>query len=390
MKNLILGYPRGQNKWQGLSEALSKLGQLSDIVIDNFDQIKGPYDKIWTMAESLLPLQAKLEQKFNLNNISLQAAEILSDKKKMDDFCTNIGIQDIIPYSVIPKCLDDLNRFRYKPFIIKPTIGSGTKQDYKNKIHYMAWNNLKDFTEDVYSELVFQVNRSGFIDEQFGNRLNYYMAQEYLPHTKLYAPYVYVNEHQQIIPIIWVEGDIQTNVIDQYRFESKPIGFMAIDNDQVPSDVLKHFTYYYQAIVDELEIKNMFFAGPDFYVGSNIKIIDCNPRIGQGLQILNELNNYNVLSSLIDNKKFTIENKFYWTLAKLKPGIIKRVKDMSHLQSYITSSNLKPGMEISWSFIVQSSVAKVGLKISGKTKSDMLETYRIVCAQIQECIEYKD
>ena len=82
MKNLILGYPRGQNKWQGLSEALNKLGQLSDIVVDNFDQIEGPYDKIWTMAESLLPLQAKLEQKFNLNNISLQAAEILSDKKK--------------------------------------------------------------------------------------------------------------------------------------------------------------------------------------------------------------------------------------------------------------------------------------------------------------------
>ena len=58
MKNLILGYPRGRHRFQCLETALGNC----DIVTENFDNIEGPYDRIFTISESLLPTQAKLEK----------------------------------------------------------------------------------------------------------------------------------------------------------------------------------------------------------------------------------------------------------------------------------------------------------------------------------------
>lgn len=55
MKNLILGYKRGWNRWQCLERALENC----DVVTENFDKIKGPYDRIYTVSESLLPILYK-------------------------------------------------------------------------------------------------------------------------------------------------------------------------------------------------------------------------------------------------------------------------------------------------------------------------------------------
>ena len=60
MKILVLGYPRGWNKWKCLVKALENIGHEVDTVIENYDDIVGPYDRIYTVAESLLPIQAKL------------------------------------------------------------------------------------------------------------------------------------------------------------------------------------------------------------------------------------------------------------------------------------------------------------------------------------------
>ena len=396
MKNLVLGYPRGFNKWQVMADALTRCNQSVDIVTSNFDEIKGPYDKIWTMAESLLPLQAKLEKEWNIKNISSRAAEILSDKKQMDDLCTSLDIAPLIPKSVIPTKIQDFDIFSGKSFIIKPTIGSGTKQDYKHKIDYISYNNIDSFIDDAYSDLLFKVNETGFVDNNFGGRINFYMAQEYLPHKKLYAPYVYVNQYGSIRTIFWLEGNIETSVIDKNRFESKPIDFISINYTDVPKDIVASSELYFQTIVDELNIKSMFFAGPDFYyeTGLHTRVIDCNPRIGQGLQILNELNGNNILTALLENREFDINNHILWKNADLKPGTIKEIKDYSYLKKYITSTSLntlRPG-DVVKEFTNTPAVAepKISLKIPGKTKTDMYETYRSVSDELQACIVYED
>ena len=85
MNTLILGYKRGRNKWETILRALWDLDEDADVVTEDFDKIEGPYDRIITVAESLLPIQAKLEKKWGLNNLSEETAAILSDKKMMDD-----------------------------------------------------------------------------------------------------------------------------------------------------------------------------------------------------------------------------------------------------------------------------------------------------------------
>ena len=40
MKNLIIGYKRGKNKWKCLSRALRNINQEVDVVTEDFDKIK--------------------------------------------------------------------------------------------------------------------------------------------------------------------------------------------------------------------------------------------------------------------------------------------------------------------------------------------------------------
>mgnify|MGYP003140027447 CR=1 FL=1 len=149
MKNLILGYERGKNKWSNLSRSLELSGQESTTITGNFENITGKYDRIWSMAESLLPLQAKLEKKWGIKNVSAEAAAILTNKKKFDDFCIDCGLEDFIPYSVIPTKISDLDYFKNKSFIVKPIIGSGTKQNYDTNIAYFSYKNKNDFMKRV-------------------------------------------------------------------------------------------------------------------------------------------------------------------------------------------------------------------------------------------------
>ena len=393
MKNLILGFKRGRNKWHGFSEALQNAGQSVDVVIDNFDSIEGKYDRIWCMAESLLPVQLELEKKYGLSNITQKAVETLINKKKFDDFCIASEFDMLVPYSVIPTCIEDLDYFYKKAFIIKPVIGSGSKQNFDTNIAYLSYRNKQAFLKSVPCDLLFYVNQSGFIDKNFNNLRNYYMAQEFLEHNTFYAPYFYANENGEVKHIFTVEGHLHVNKIDEHKFEAKPTDFMMVDDNEVPSEVLYYRNYFYETIVEKLQIKNMFFAGPDFYFDSNkdVKIIDCNPRIGTGLQILNEVHNNELLTKIILNKPFEIETKFWWVTAKIKPGRIKQVKNMSEFQKYFAfpTPQLKPGMvfpEFAWG--AQQNVAKIILKIPGKNKSDMHETYQTLCEQLQNCIVY--
>ena len=59
MNNLILGYKRGYYRCQAIQTALAKFQQKSTIITDedDFEKIEGNYDRIFTMSESLLPLQ---------------------------------------------------------------------------------------------------------------------------------------------------------------------------------------------------------------------------------------------------------------------------------------------------------------------------------------------
>ena len=375
MKNLILGYKRGWNKWECLSRALRNINQKVDVVTEDFDKIKGPYDRIFTVAESLLPIQAKLEQLYGLTNISIEAADILSDKKKMDDFCIDIGLKEFIPDSVIPTKPEDLDIFKDRPFIMKPIIGSGTKE--QRKFDYVSFNNKKDFLLSIGDSSFFTDNQKGFKDEKFNNRLNRYMAQEQLPdEAEVWGPYYYGTKC-----LFWSKGKIK-------RY--KPIEWMSVPTSEVPIDVQDKSSYFMNKMIKELNIKNMFFSGPDFYKWDyHLKMIDANPRIGQGLQILDDIHNNKIVSNILLENPMIFKKQYLWKIATLKPGKIESVSDISHIK-YLSKSNwdLKPGMIIpEYQHLVMGGFRQAFV-IEGINESDMRKTYQTVNSQLQDCITY--
>ena len=384
MKNLILGYKRGKNKWQCLQKALENC----DVVTEDFDKIEGPYDRIYTVAESLLPLQATLEKKWGLNNLSEKAADILSDKAKMDAWCGIIGLQNLIPFSVIPTNPGQLDRFKESPFIIKPIIGSGSKP---GGLNYISFKNKKEFLLSIGTSEFFTNNKTGWKDSEFNNRINQYMAQEQLPtEAEIWGPYYYVNENGILKNVLWVRGKVAYSQIDEYRYETKPVEWMSFKEQDVPTDIKQLANNFFERLIGSLHLRNMFFSGPDFYKwDNNVKMIDCNPRIGQGLQQMDDVHNNTMIPRILENKPFDYKKQIYWVMADLKPGKIKNVRDLSHLKEYLVVTNykLKPGMEIP-NFHHLVSLNRTALIITGTNESDMLETYQAVNNQLQECISY--
>ena len=373
MKNLILGYKRGKNKWQCLQKALENC----DVVTEDFDKIKGPYDRIYTVAESLLPIQAKLEKEWGLNNVSEKAADILSDKKKMDDFCITIGLQSLIPYSVIPTSPKDLDYWEDKPFIIKPVIGSGTKP---GGLNYTYFKNKKEFLDLKDNSLY-----KSWEDPAFNNRLNHYMVQDKLPdEAELWGSYYYVNESGVLKNLLWVRGKCR---------EGRNVEFMSFDKKDVPKDIVYQSNNFFERLVATLRLKNMFFSGPDFYKWEdNIKMIDCNPRIGQGLQQMDDVHNNTIVSKIINDKPYSFDKQMLWKISKLKPGKIKSVKDVSHLKEYWCKTNndrLRPGETIlEYTHITSERVPRISFLITGTNESDMRKTYQTVNSKLQDCITY--
>ena len=391
MKHLILGYPRAKNKWSCLERALKINGHDVDVVTENFDDIVGPYDRIYTVSESLLPLHAKLEKSWGLNNISEKAADILSDKSKMDSHCRyQIGLGSIVPHSVIPTKDADLDVFENTPFIIKPIIGSGAKP---GGLNYLTFKNKKEFLLHAGTSF-FDDNKKGKLDGEFNNRKNYYMAQEQLPdRSTLWGPYSYVNDKGEFKILLWVRGKVGYQQIDEYSHESKNSEWMSFRDEDVPTDVKETAHNFFSKVITSLNLKNMFFSGPDFYKWEDtIKYIDLNPRLGQGLQQMDDVHKNKIVAKVLNDEPVSFDRQIYWVSSKLKPGKIKSVRDIRHLKGYWCKTNndrLRPGETIpKLQHITTEKAPRISFLITGDNESDMQKTYQTVNAELQNCISY--
>lgn len=392
MKHLILGFPRGWHRYECLAKGLRANGHNVDVVTENFDDIVGPYDRVYTISESLLPIQAKLEKQWGINNVSEKAADILSDKSKMDNWCIDIGLNSIVPHSVIPTDHTHLDVFENKPFIIKPVIGSGAKP---GGLNYLSFKNKKDFLLHAESSF-FEDNKKGKSDGEFNNRSNYYMAQEQLPDDAvLWGPYGYVNDKREFKILLWARGKTAHNQISQYSYETKVSGWMSFDAKDVPKDVIETADNFFNKLIPSLNLKNMFFSGPDFYHwGNTIKYIDCNPRLGQGLQQMDSIHRNEIIPKVLNDESVSFNKQFYWVASKLKPGTIKSVKDISHLSNYFVSTNnhldrLKPGKTIpKFTHITTDRQLRISFLITGADENEMEKTFNLVNTELQNCIEY--
>jgi hypothetical protein len=368
-----------------MKKALESLGQSVTVVTDNFDNIEGSFDRIWTLSESLLPVQAQLELKWGINNLSVSAADTLTDKKKFDDFCTKIGLGDLVPKSVIPTKEEDLFDGN---IVVKPTVGSGAKLD---GFSYTSYYSIQDMLDNAPQDF-FDINKTGFKDPNFNNVLGYYMVQEFLPeYSELYAPYYYIDGDGKPQYLFGVKLTTKRTNYGNAKFMVIPKWIETIPFDEIPTEVSQHFDTFVEYVADVLGVKNMFLSGPDYYFYDGIvKMIDCNPRIGQGLQIMDKIHDYKLLPSIISGNMIEIEKHFVWGNTELKPGKIKNIADHSHLKKHFseTSHELFSGKEILDQTNVADNLFQHCLVVSAKEKPDTLEAYRAIRNELQDCIEY--
>jgi hypothetical protein len=371
-------------------------------------------DIVWCVSENLLPVQAQLESFYGIENITPFAAEILSNKQLYDDFCRSIGLGDYVPVSVTPTFHKQLDRFKNKELFSKPDIGTGSNVFFPGddqsspSVEYRRWNNrhhfLKYITDKGIHNKFFDLNKKGIHNDRFNNKPCRIMFQEYhWSKEPSICPYGYVVDGK--VKILYYVKNSKIKYGDNLDPNSTPIESHSVSevsdivreravwismHDEIDADVRSRIEMYMNTFIEKLRIKNIFFAGPDFHVCDNDKLIsiDFNPRPGQFINVLDSRNDYKIISNMINDQPINIKNKVLWGCAVLQPGVIKKVKDTSHIQQYFNLQNtvLEPGVVIPKFQNLQDKRFNFNLDITGNNEQELFDNYIKINQLLQECI----
>lgn len=372
-------------------------------------------DKIFCVSENLFPIQAQLESYYGISNMSAFAAEVFSNKQKLDDFCRTIGLANNVPKSITPTFHNQLDIFNNKEFFTKPDIGTGSNSFYPKSdqntpiIEYRRWNNKHHFLSHLsnlnYHNNFFEINKTGIQNENFNYIPCKIMAQEYYwSEEPSISPYGYI-KNGKVNCLFYVRNakvkygdilDFNKNPIEQHSNSkksdiAKDMAVWSIPVEQVDDEQHKVMYNYIQTIVDKLKVKEIYFAGPDFHISDDKLIaIDFNTRVGQFINILDKLPGNNIFNNIGNNKEPEITNHLLWGCTQLKPGIIKEIKNIEVVERYFNYLNkkLKVEMEIPEFQNLQNKKFNVNLNITGKSQQELFDNYKDANQLLQNCITY--
>jgi len=411
MNILLLCHSRGWNKCTGMIKGLKLLNHRVFLVSDHYwpDQIESfeiyraelfinstydikqilldvkEVDVVYSLTEDLLPLQCKLEQYYGLSNLYYETAQVLSDKQKFDNHCKEIGFGELIPDSVIPVCHEDLDIFKDKGIFVKPTVGSGMRclTPYKD-YEYTSFKNKNSFMKEL-GPTFFKDNKQGFAHPDFNNIRYHLMAQECLSiSTQVFGLYTRITKKGIPEIIFWLSIKLEDNQVISHR---------SINENEVPIKLVEIAKHFLSTFVTSLEIKDMIFSGPDFYMyDGNIKIIDLNPRPGGGISFMDQIHDNELFSSILQDKFIPLRKHFLWTIANIKPGKIKSISDISHLKPYIRDTSLhqlKPGYTLPENMYIPKGI-EIMLSTDEKNGSSLDSKHRSISEQLQACITYEN
>lgn len=440
MNIIILSHERSLNKAEGLLAAYQ--GHTTTLVIENaanpaktyvsmaanilisknfnITEIvqRVPYcDKIICVSENLLPVQSQLESYYGIDNLTPFAAEVLSNKQMLDDVCRQIGLAKYTPISVTPRSHKQLEIFKNKQIFSKPDIGTGSNVFYPGddqslpSVEYRRWNNrhhfLKYISDKKSHNNFFDLNIQGIYNNKFNYKACRIMFQEYHWSTMpSICPMGYVKDGKVHIEFYVKNSKVKYG--DSIDPNSNPIDSHSNSEmsdivreravwismaEEVSLEIITASFDYMQTLVDYLQIKDLFFVGPDFHLCEDGRIIaiDLNPRPGQFINILDHLNDHTVIKNFVMGNPLTIKNKLLWGCAVLRPGKIKALNNIEAVSKYFNAQNtaLAVGQEIPVFQNLQNKSFNVNLDIVGGNEAELFDNYIKINQQLQDCIEYE-
>lgn len=439
MNIIILSHERSLNKCEGLLNAYQNENVIL-VLEQETDLSKKPYvkkanrtiiskgfdilsitnkikscDKIWSVSENLLPIQSQLEAYYGIKNLNPYAAEVLSNKQMFDNFCRNVGLGSYVPKSVTPLSHEQLDIFEHEEFFTKPDIGTGSNVFYPGSyqnipdIEYRRWNNKNHFLTHLENKNLdsnfFDLNQSGMCNQRFNYKPCRIMAQEYhWSDEPSICPVGFVKDG--IIKILFYLKISKVKFGDKISYKKNPIELHSLSEKsdiakdlavwvvsigEIDSETHNSITFFLQTIISCLQVKELFFSGPDFHKSKNGLIaIDFNPRPGQFLNILDKVNDDKLMPDIVKGNNIKIRKQLLWGCAILKPGKISYVNGLEYLAQYLNSNNTKieEGVEIPEFQNLQNKNFNVNLNIVGKNEQELFYNYKTVIQLLQNCISY--
>lgn len=372
-------------------------------------------DKIWCVSENLLPVQNQLESYYGIDNLTAFAAEVLSNKQKFDDFCRSIGLEEYVPMSITPTFHNHLDKLNGREMFSKPDIGTGSNVffpgDNQNipSIEYRRWNNKHHFlsylkSKDIHNKF-FELNQTGIYSQRFNFKQCKIFFQEYFwSEEPTLAPYGYIKDGKLKI-LFYVKSSkinygetidpLSTPIESHVSSRSSDIGreravWIVMPND-VDENIHNKSLYFLETIVKNLKIKDLFFAGPDFHIIDNhMKAIDFNPRPGQFINVLNNVNDYKIFKQIVTGNKVEITKKAMYACPILKPGIVKDISSLDGLKKYLIEDkiDIKVGTQIPKFQHLFNKSFNLTFYIDGNSEQELFDNYKTANQLLQNCITY--
>lgn len=439
MNIIIISHERSLNKAQGLlsaykdentylvtdlppNENKTYVNDARNIIISRYLDIVEiirnipKADKILCVSENLLPLQSQLEAYYGIDNISAFAAEVLSNKQMFDDYCRKIGLSKYTPNSITPRNHNNLAIFKNKQIFSKPDIGTGSNIFYPGddnnapSVEYRRWNNrhhfLKHLKDKSQHNEFFELNKNGIHLQKFNYKTCRIMFQEYhWSNSPTLCPMGYVKDGKVIIEFYVKNSKIKygetvdpasdpitSHSISETSDITRERAVWVASENEVDDETVKASYEFIQTLVTNLNIKDMFFAGPDFHktIDNKIIAIDFNPRPGQFINILDSVNDHNIITNFVRQEPIHIKNKLLWGCALLKPGVIKGINNIDLIEPYFNAQNvgLEVGAKIPTWQNLQNKAFNVNFDIVGENEKELFTKYTQVNKMLQNCITY--
>lgn len=422
MNILIISHERSLNKTKSIINSLHKKHNLSLVVEQEIKNSKNytsscnqiiiapnydlnvikkklsKCDKIICVSENLLPLQHLLEVFYSIENLSKKAGDILSNKFELHKFCLSNQLGNYRPTTIIPndeKSFSLLNG----PIIIKPDIGTGSNKFLPpelTNIEYKVWSNTTSLMNYLnlkgLKKTFFELNKKSIKTKRFNYKPCRMMAQEYInPSSAVYAPCGIFRKGKANVSF-YLKTELVFTQVNSSFGEVGNSEVISIPPDEVPQDIVNHSKHYINTLLTQLNVKELFFAGPDFYPLSNkFYAIDFNPRLGHFFNLIDQANNGLLFEDTWNGKITRDYLQALWKVVNLNKNTITNTKWIELYSKYIPAEagSFKLGDKLPRQPTLQSKPRSIQLLVSGQNSEYLYSKFNMIQSDIKFELEKK-
>lgn len=430
MVTLILSHERSLNKAECLIRYFKKQGrvilvveypiakhkeyvQLCDqiVVVEGFAPreiiLQVPdCQKVFSVSENLLEIQSQIEEIYGIQNLSRDAAQILSNKWLLDQHCQKIGLSEFIPAAVVPSSRSRVLSIS-GPVIVKPDIGTGSNKfldENFSQVEYRVWDSSEKLVtylqQQGLEERFYKINQEGISKERFNNAPCRMMLQEFVgSDVPSYAPSgVFMEGEARIAFFVRNIKIDQRPEKDMTSFDLRKLHCAGVPHGEfgdfavyseavphVPKFVLEAAQRYITTLLGSLKVKELFFSGPDFHLeGRRVAAIDFNPRPGHFFNLLDAIAKGRLMRDLLTHQDYGQMECLLWVTL---PMNLKKIDDENLLVPW---RSLIPGElhdvlgELPHFSYLQARPRALQLKIVGPSLQFVLEEYQSLKQEINK------